>query len=457
MVKGEGSGARAELRRLLEVTALTGLAIVQPTLDVLGRSPETFVFRRGGRDPAGRVRGAGGRRPGPGPVGAGLLTGLLGARVRAGAHLATLAGLLVLAVLVALKSADVLFGVAALGGGRRDRRPRGGALPPSRGGPALPRVPSRCSPCWPSAPSSSHRRRPPCSAGATTTSSTIPGRRTPLVVVVLDEFPTAAIIDSNGEVDAERFPNLATLADESRWYRNYTTVSNFTLHAVPALLSGMAPDSDDVPLLADHPDNLFTLLGGTYEFNVSEAITRLCPGELCPSDLTATDHAGLRGITDDTVDVVQELVSLDAFPGPESDFFVEEVTDPTDPTFEHGRDAEVQPTRFRDFLGALAPTAQPGLHYLHLVLPHEPWRFFPDGTEYASPGAIRAVIPTDAGRGPGPPASTVFASSCRPATSTPSWARPSLASRRAPCGTTPSSPSSPTTAPASRTARPGGC
>ena len=385
MVKGEGSGAQAELRRLLEVTALTGLAIVQPTLDVLGRSPETFVFRRVDGTQLAVFAVLVAVVPALVLWAAGLLTGLLGARVRSVAHLATLAGLLVLAVLVALKSADVLFGLAALAvavgiaalGLVLYRRVAGARLfleylallPVLAVGAFLFTSPASA-----------------LLSGGEYDIVDDPGTTTPLVVLVLDEFPTAAILDTNGEVDAERFPNLAALADESRWYRNYTTVSNFTLHAVPTLLSGVAPDSDDVPLLADHPDNLFTLLGGTYEFNVSEAITRLCPGELCPSELTATDHAGLRGITDDTVDVVQELVSLDAFPGPESDFFVEEVTDPTDPTFEHGRDAEIQPTRFRDFLGALKSTAQPGLHYLHLVLPHEPWRFFPDGTEYASPG-----------------------------------------------------------------------
>ena len=118
---------------------------------------------------------------------------------------------------------------------------------------------------------------------------------------------------------------------------------------------------------------------------MSEAITRLCPSEVCPTELSASSRFGLRGIAEDANDVARELVSLDAFPGPESDFFVEPVTDPEDETFLHDRDAEIQPTRFRDFLAALEPTAAPGLHYLHLVLPHEPWRFFPDGTEYRSP------------------------------------------------------------------------
>ncbi|HEY8058411.1 MAG TPA: sulfatase-like hydrolase/transferase, partial [Acidimicrobiales bacterium] len=366
------------------MVGLTGLAVVQPTLDVLGRSPETFVFRRVDGTQLALFAVLVALVPALLLWGAGLLTGFLGARVRAGVHLGTLAGLLVLAVLVTLKSADVLFGAAALAvavgiaglGVVLYRRV------------AVARLFLRYLAVLPVLAVGAFLFTSPASAllsGGEYDIVDDPGTTTPLVVLVLDEFPTAAIIDRDGEVDAARFPHFAALVEESRWYRNYTSVSNFTLDAVPALLSGVAPETDHVPLVADHPNNLFTLLGGTYRFNVSEAITRLCPGELCPSELTAEDHAGLRGITDDTVDVVQELVSLDAFPGPESDFFVEEVTDPDDPTFEHGRDAEVQPTRLRDFLEALVPTEQPGLHYLHLVLPHEPWRFFPDGTEYASP------------------------------------------------------------------------
>jgi hypothetical protein len=375
---------RAELHRLLELAALTGLALVQPTLDVLGRSPETFVFRRvdGLRLVLFAVLVA--LVPALAFWAVGLLGNLFGERVRRIVHLVSLGLLTALAVLVALKSADALFGIAAV---------LLAALVAGAGVAAywrfsIVRLFLAYLSILPVLAVGAFLFASPSAAlvgGPEYDVVDDPGTTTPLVVLVLDELPTAAILDRDGQVDAERFPNLAALAEESRWYRNYTTVNNFTVHAVPALLSGENPASDEVPLIDDHPDNLFTFLGGTYRFNVSEAITRLCPGRLCPSELTAGDGAGLRGITDDTVDVMRELISLDAFPGPESDFFVEEVTEADDPTFGHDRDATVQPTRFRAFVDALEPTEEPGLHYLHLVLPHEPWRFFPDGTEYVSP------------------------------------------------------------------------
>ncbi len=143
MATAEGSGARAEIRRLLELAALTGLALVQPLLDVLGRSPETFVFRR--VDGADLVVFAVAVALVPALVlwVIGLLSGLLGPRVRRAVHLGALAVLLAIAVLVApqVRRHPVRPGRPA--GGRRGRRPRRAGLPPLHRGPPLPRLPVR--------------------------------------------------------------------------------------------------------------------------------------------------------------------------------------------------------------------------------------------------------------------------------------------------------------------------
>ena len=314
-------------------------------LDVLGRSPETFVFRRvDGVDlvvfafvvalaPALVAVGGGPAR-----------AACSGIRVRRIVHLTELALLLGVAVLVGLKSADALFGRAALLvavlaaglGATAYLRFRGVRLFLSY----LSVLPLLALGAFLFASPASG-----LVSGPEYEIVEDPGTTTPLVMLVVDEFPTAALLDGDGVVDARRFPNFARLGEDARWYRNYSTVNNFTIHAVPALLSAEAPEAEDVPLLDDHPRNLFTLLGGTYELNVSEAITRLCPTELCPTEESAASAAGLGGIAEDAREVLGELVSLDAYPGPESDFFVEPVTtyDSSDDLFREGRDAEVQP------------------------------------------------------------------------------------------------------------------
>ena len=47
-----GAGARAAVERLwafLELFALVGFVVAQPTLDVLGKAPDFFLFRQAGR------------------------------------------------------------------------------------------------------------------------------------------------------------------------------------------------------------------------------------------------------------------------------------------------------------------------------------------------------------------------------------------------------------------------
>ena len=44
------------------------------------------------------------------------------------------------------------------------------------------------------------------------------------------------------------------------------------------------PRQDSLPVVGDHPENLFSLLGGSYSLNVHEAVTALCPRSSCPRD-----------------------------------------------------------------------------------------------------------------------------------------------------------------------------
>ena len=90
-------------------------------------------------------------------------------------------------------------------------------------------------------------------------------------------------MNEKGEIDAARYPNFAALAGDGTWFRNATTVHEHTTEAVPAIMSGTDPQQDRLPLLNDHPDNVFTFLGAApYAMNVLEPVTQLCPSNFCP-------------------------------------------------------------------------------------------------------------------------------------------------------------------------------
>ncbi|HEV2772621.1 MAG TPA: sulfatase-like hydrolase/transferase [Thermoleophilaceae bacterium] len=103
----------------------------------------------------------------------------------------------------------------------------------------------------------------------------------PVVFIVFDELPLTSLLDARGEIDARRYPNFASLARSSSWFPNATGVHDRTSKAVPAVLTGRRPRPGSLPIAADHPRSLFTLLGGSYRMNVFEEATSVCPDDLC--------------------------------------------------------------------------------------------------------------------------------------------------------------------------------
>ena len=103
----------------------------------------------------------------------------------------------------------------------------------------------------------------------------------PVVFLMLDEFPLVSLLRSDGRIDDDRYPHFAALAEDATWMRHTVSPDSQTEYAVPAALTGRWPRAGALPILADHPDNLFTLLGRSHQMKVMESVTRLCPPDLC--------------------------------------------------------------------------------------------------------------------------------------------------------------------------------
>jgi hypothetical protein len=109
--------------------------------------------------------------------------------------------------------------------------------------------------------------------------------------IVLDEAPLFSLLNSQGEVNAQRFPGFAELAATSTWYRNVLATSQTTTDAVPAMLTGKFPKSGVGPVLANHPKNLFTLMNGHLSMDAHEVVTALCPKKVCSKvSVTGGEH-----------------------------------------------------------------------------------------------------------------------------------------------------------------------
>lgn len=197
----------------------------------------------------------------------------------------------------------------------------------------------------------------------------------PIVMVVLDALPTAAMLDGTGRIDDELYPNLAELAATSTWYRNHTVVAPFTLASVPAMLSGDYPDGSGGPTAVDHPRNLFTLLGESHDLSVHEQVTFLCPDRLCPrpdvfavNDLVRT----ATGLWSDKLTRNEKWLAS----------FIPRATD--------GKRFERYRAMFAE--ESFEPGERPGLFYYHLMVPHEPFHFLPDGSPYGASHPPRGLF-----------------------------------------------------------------
>jgi hypothetical protein len=207
----------------------------------------------------------------------------------------------------------------------------------------------------------------------------------PVVMLVFDEFPLASIIEPNGDLRSDRYPNFARLAGDGIWFRNAMTVEQQTEHSVPAMLTGSVPDHSLVPITGQYPFNLFTGLRSHFELHAYESITQLCPRALCE---------GLTISVSSLVDDVSIIAGHVLLPQP-----LTEDLPPIDRgwgDFNAVADGFVARAEFNEELkdGPRRPINSllediaagsgelPPLYYLHAILPHHPWQFLPDGRSY---------------------------------------------------------------------------
>ncbi|KAB0679726.1 sulfatase-like hydrolase/transferase [Aureimonas leprariae] len=229
---------------------------------------------------------------------------------------------------------------------------------------------------------------------------------TPVVLVVFDEFNPTALLDASRNVDTVRFPNFASLARDGWWFPKATAAYTATFKAVPAILGGEPPGPEPrLPSAKGYPDNLFTLLGRSYELNVSETVTELCPPDLCSREGEGGRRFDPRLFAADV-----QLVFLHALvPSPYAERWLPPldtgwkgfgragggITDEAAPGAAedmimrnaNARIASDRPAEFRAFVDRIRPGHRT-LDFVHVLLPHDPYDYLPDGLAYDGGNSI---------------------------------------------------------------------
>ena len=200
-----------------------------------------------------------------------------------------------------------------------------------------------------------------------------------VVMVVMDEFPIESLLDGTAHVDAALYPHFAELAGDSTWFRNETTVAPYTHEAVPAILTGNYPEGTYTPpVAADYPHSLFTLLGGSYRMNVHESTHPALPTGIC-TQAGMTSAVGNR--FGQLLDTTYSL--WDEFASPKRQA-----------TRLNVGDDELDPHPLNTgaaFVRSLQPVRAPELDFLHVLLPHQPWHLRVTGQDDGQPSPPRGM------------------------------------------------------------------
>ena len=206
----------------------------------------------------------------------------------------------------------------------------------------------------------------------------------PIVFVVFDEFPTSSLLNGRREIDRNRYPNFARLADGATWFRNASTVSSQTLWAVPAMVTGRYPvEPNAVPTRRYYPDNLFAMLSESYRITVFGRFLQLCPANSCAYDLEV--HDTLWALTADLGVVYLHVIAPDSLAsslppivGDWRGFARRRLFR----TVDGEQRTNDRLSEFDRFLQTITPDARGRLYFLHTLTPHMPFEYVPSGSRY---------------------------------------------------------------------------
>jgi len=229
----------------------------------------------------------------------------------------------------------------------------------------------------------------------------------PVVMVVLDELCGLTLENDEHQIDAGKFPHFAELARGSTWYRNATTVFPDTSQALPALLSGKRPVSVILPGPAELPQNLFSVLRSTddYEFAVFEPISRLAQ-----HDDEMGDSSQVKSLPEHLISIVPTLarvflvhlspseLQLQLPKIPPLWFGLHEVRE-VDRNLRRGvfryRWGDDRRGQFEHFIDCLDDSPEPALYFFHVLVPHVPWVYLPSGRKYMAESAQYELLDFD--------------------------------------------------------------
>ncbi len=206
---------------------------------------------------------------------------------------------------------------------------------------------------------------------------------TPVFFIIFDEFPLLSLLQQGGDIDESRFPNFAKLTQQATWYPNAIAISNATEIVIPSILSGIKPNLSSLRLgtVEQYPENLFTLFGGTHRINAIENTTRMCPQFLCQPMI---ENPMTLLLEDSFVSYLHHIFPtawIDKLPAINNRWvgFLREQKTESHKTYDYSARLD----KVLNFIDSFQDFPTNTFHFLHVLMPHAPWRLLPDLRVYS--------------------------------------------------------------------------
>lgn len=188
-------------------------------------------------------------------------------------------------------------------------------------------------------------------------------------VVVFDELGYDVLL-KDGEIDAQRFPNIRALADDSLWLTNATSNYRETCDSIPSLLLGKFVTKDRCRnfVVKDDPESLLATIRSQFRVRVYGEALLDCkvPEDGCHGIPYLLSMRPDLALGNHFVPKFARIGALGDWLGISTGIY----------TFE----------TWRDFLTDVTPQKTPGTAYfVHLLLPHQPLVYDASGHFNGSP------------------------------------------------------------------------
>ncbi|MBT5549094.1 MAG: sulfatase-like hydrolase/transferase [Nitrospina sp.] len=225
---------------------------------------------------------------------------------------------------------------------------------------------------------------------------------TPVIFVLLDEFPLSAILNHDLLIDKSSFPNFKRISNQFHWFRNTSANYDHTKNALIGMLTGLDHKINEIGSYKKFPNNLFTLLGYDYQVEAHESsLSDLCPPHICSEQQDTRSFRPYlmdvlaiyfnivlpRPISFGVPDISQSYKNFwDQSEGIEmwmkNPFVKKQFSIPNNHKDFEGKVLAGKEIRFYKFLSKLDSESEKRFYFLHILLPHMPYRFLASGKRY---------------------------------------------------------------------------